>query len=213
MFKVANERYKQLGLLSVAKGLPYSAKADFETALTHSPDHPVAVTELANILLDVFSEKVLPPPVMPALDGSDDGDKADQASPRKAMQQVFAETLPSSPLGLGPVVTKTDAVPLSPQGDAAGRSPYDQLPAPYKASKLPLVDRLSARERAFTLLSGLTRLGTGWDNSAAWFAMARAHEESGQAEKAKEVLWWCVELEEAKGVREWRSLGNGGYII
>ncbi|GAB0136758.1 hypothetical protein EsDP_00005049 [Epichloe bromicola] len=206
--------WSELGLLGVAKGLPYSAKADFEMALTHSPDHPVAITELANILLDVFSEKLLPPPVMQALDGSDDGDKAGQtSSPRKAVQQVFADTLPSSPLGLGPVVTKTDAVPLSPQGDAAGRSPHDQLPAPYKASKLPLVDRLSARERAFTLLSGLTRLGTGWDNSDAWFALARAHEESGQAEKAKEVLWWCVELEEAKGVREWRSLGNGGYII
>lgn len=97
--------------------------------------------------------------------------------------------------------------------DTAARNEPDQLPAPYKATHLPLADRLAARERAFTLLSGLTRLGTGWDNSDAWFALARAHEESGQPEKAKEVLWWCVELEEAMGVREWRCLGNGGYIL
>ncbi|KAG5979478.1 hypothetical protein E4U55_005116 [Claviceps digitariae] len=218
--------WSELGLLGLAKGHPYSAKSDFETALTHSPDHPVAITELANILLDVYSEKLLPPPTVPALDSADNSDRASLAWPRKAVQEVFAETLPSSPLGLGPATTNG----VSPQSQqnvaddddddaaaaaaaAGGSGTYDQLPAPYKATKLPLVDRLSARERAFTLLSGLTRLGTGWDNSDAWFALARAHEENGQTEKAKEILWWCVELEEAKGVREWRSLGNGGYII
>ncbi|KAG5927120.1 hypothetical protein E4U42_002569 [Claviceps africana] len=214
--------WSELGLLGLAKGLPYSAKSDFETALTHSPDHPVAVTELANILLDVYSEKLLPPPTVPALDSADNPDRAGLAWPEKAAQEVVAETLPSSPLGLGPG-TKNGASPRLSQtskdgggdghGHAAAPSTYDPLPAPYKATRLPVVDRLSARERAFTLLSGLTRLGTGWDNSDAWFALARAHEEIGQAEKAKEVLWWCVELEEAKGVREWRSLSNGGYII
>ncbi|KAG5939470.1 hypothetical protein E4U53_007798, partial [Claviceps sorghi] len=212
--------WSELGLLGLAKGLPYSAKSDFETALTHSPDHPVAITELANILLDLYSEKLLPPPTVPALDSADNADGAGVTWPTEAVQEVFAETLPSAPLGLGGPGTKNGVSPRLLQkneddghGHAAAPSTYDQLPAPYKATKLPLVDRLSARERAFTLLSGLTRLGTGWDNSDAWFALARAHEESGQAEKAKEVLWWCVELEEAKGVREWRSLSNGGYII
>lgn len=205
--------------MELAKGNPYSAKSDFETALTHSPDHPVAITELANILLDVYSEKLMPLPIVPALESADNSDRAGLTWPRKAVQEVFAETLPSSPLGLGvsPPLQQKDAADDDNNDDVvsagAASSTYDQLPAPYKATKLPLVDRLSARERALSLLSGLTRLGTGWDNSDAWFALARAHEESGQAEKAKEVLWWCVELEEAKGVREWRSLGNGGYII
>ncbi|KAG6002870.1 hypothetical protein E4U21_002722 [Claviceps maximensis] len=221
--------WSELGLLGLAKGLPYNAKSDFETALTHSPDHPVAITELANILLDIYSEKLLPSPTVPTLDSTENSDRLGLAWPGKsAMQETFADALPSSPLGLG-LATHNGASARFQQKDAtaaaddddnvaaisavAASSTYDQLPAPYKAIKLPLVDRLSARERAFTLLSGLTRLGTGWDNSDAWFALARAHEERGQAEKAKEVLWWCVELEEAKGVREWRSLGNGGYII
>lgn len=121
------------------------------------------------------------------------------------------KTLPSAPLGLGPS-------PESSSGsgsDAATSSSHrnDELPEPYKATCLPLVDRLAARDRAYALLSGLTRLGTGWNDSDAWFALARAYEESGQPDKAKEVLWWCVELEEARGVRDWRCLGGGGYVI
>ncbi|KAG6304607.1 hypothetical protein E4U45_001352 [Claviceps purpurea] len=217
--------WSELGLLGLARGLPYNAKADFETALTHSPDHPVAITELANILLDVYSEKLLPAPTVPAMNLFDHADRAGSTWPLKTAQDAVTETLPSSPLGLGPATTGVPPPLVSPKDGndadgvdgvfsaAATSSTCGQLPAPYKAAHLPLVDRLSARERASTLLSGLTRLGTGWDNTDAWFALARAHEESGQAEKAKEVLWWCIELEEAKGVREWRSLGNGGYII
>ncbi|KAK2594934.1 hypothetical protein QQS21_007337 [Conoideocrella luteorostrata] len=203
--------WSELGLLGVAKGVPYSAKTDFETALTYSPDHPEAIVGLSNILLDIFSEKLLPPPTLPPLDGSDHTDKGGHLWTKQTVREGFAGMLPSSPLGLGPAVDGLSQ--LSVHDDAAARSMYDQLPAPYKATHLPLVDRLAARERAFTLLTGLTRLGTGWDNSDAWFALARAHEESGQLDKAKEVLWWCVELEEAMGLREWRCLGNGGYII
>ncbi|OAQ70087.1 filamentation protein [Pochonia chlamydosporia 170] len=203
--------WSELGLLGVAKGLPFEAKSDFETALTHSPDHAAATVGLSNILLDIFSEKVLPPPTMPALDGLDHNEKEGFQPPNQTYHKRFAGTLPSSPLGLGPSI----AAPISSLTleDTVAKSKHDQLPVPYKATYLPLVDRLAARERAFTLLSGLTRLGNGWDNSEAWFALARAHEESGQPDKAKEVLWWCVELEEAMGVREWRCLGNGGYII
>lgn len=86
------------------------------------------------------------------------------------------------------------------------------LAPPHKATSLPLVDRLAARDRAYGLLSGLTRLGSGWDYSEAWFVMARAHEEGGEEERAKEALWWCVELEEGRGVRGWGD-GGGGYII
>jgi cargo-transport protein YPP1 len=78
------------------------------------------------------------------------------------------------------------------------------LEPPYKASSLPLIDRLAARDRAYGLLAGLTKLGSAWNYSDAWFALARAHEESGQPDKAKEVL----------GVRQWSSVsGAGGYVL
>lgn len=117
--------------------------------------------------------------------------------------------LPSVPLGLN--ITKPK--PTSPPTTSTFIDEDDQLPAPYKATSLPLVDRLAARDRAYALLSTLTKLGSAWNMSEAWFALARAHEESGQPDKAKEVLWWCVELEEGTGVRDWRCLGSGGYII
>ncbi len=68
------------------------------------------------------------------------------------------------------------------------------------------LSRLAARDRAYGLLSALTKSGSGWDNSEAWFALARAYEEGGQVEKAKESLWWVVELEEGRGVRRWGNI-------
>lgn len=183
------------------------------------PDHPAAIVGLSNILLDIYSEKLLPTPAIPSLDGHE---IFDDIRPTKASSSsTTLKTLPYTPLGL--VSDLSAAETLSSEADeketakaaGSGSDPEDEdeLPEPYKAFHLPLVDRLAARDRAFTLLSGLTRLGTGWDYSDAWFALARAHEENGQVEKAREVLWWCVELEEAMGVRDWRSLAAGGYII
>jgi hypothetical protein len=77
----------------------------------------------------------------------------------------------------------------------------------------PLLNRLAARDRAFGLLSTLTKLGSGWDYSEAWFALSRAYEESGQVEKTKEVLWWCVELEDTHPVRSWKSVALGGFVL
>ena len=69
-----------------------------------------------------------------------------------------------------------------------------------------LLSRLAARDRAYGLLSALTRSGTGWDSSEAWYGLATAYEASGQIKKAKEALWWVVKLEEGKGVRTWDSI-------
>lgn len=69
-----------------------------------------------------------------------------------------------------------------------------------------LLARLAARDRAYGLLSALTKSGQGWDCSEAWFALARAYEESGQVEKAKEALWWVVELEDGRGLRGWECV-------
>ena len=66
-----------------------------------------------------------------------------------------------------------------------------------------ILSRLAARDRAYGLLSALTKSGSGWDCSEAWYALAEAYEKGGQIEKAKEALWWVVELEEGRGVRHW----------
>lgn len=76
-----------------------------------------------------------------------------------------------------------------------------------------MLDRLAARDRAYGLLNGLTKLGMGWNYSEAWYTLARAYEECGQVDKAREVLWWCVELEEGKAVRWWDCVGAGGYVL
>ncbi|KAH7329347.1 hypothetical protein B0I35DRAFT_473963 [Stachybotrys elegans] len=202
--------WTELGLLSQAKDELYTARSDFESALTHCPDHPGATVGLSNILLDVYSEKLRPAPAIPSLNIEAFLKPPSKPAMPAEVPKAVVKTLPSTPLGLGgssiASSTKTDNSPSTPDTD-------EDLPAPYKATRLPLVDRLAARDRAFALLSGLTRLGSGWNYSEAWFALARAHEESGQPDKAKEVLWWCVELEEAAGVRDWRSLGSGGYVV
>jgi hypothetical protein len=152
----------------------------------------------------MYTETLLPPPAIPSLELPDrrDGRSAAKKTPR-------IRTLPYIPLGLGP--TNPPETPA--KAARPGTKTEHQLVPPHKATSLPLVDRLAARDRAYGLLSGLTKLGTGWNNAEAWFALARAHEESGQADKAKEVLWWCVELEEGSAVRDWRCLCSGGYVL
>ena len=77
-----------------------------------------------------------------------------------------------------------------------------------KIDSTQLLAHLAARDRAYGLLSALTKSGQGWDYSEAWMALARAYELSGQVDKAKEALWWVVELEEGRGVREWAVAGG-----
>jgi hypothetical protein len=63
------------------------------------------------------------------------------------------------------------------------------------------------------LLSTLTKLGEGWDSSEVWFALARAYELSGQVDKAKDALWWVVELEDTRPIRGWKCVGPGGFAL
>ncbi|KAI1766357.1 TPR-like protein [Hypoxylon sp. FL1150] len=212
------------GYLAVSEDAPYIAREYFEEALMHHPDHPSAIVGLANILLDIYSEVLLPPPAIPSIalpesqstNGLPPKSKAQKAHTR-AQKTGTLPALPSIPLGLGGSVADNIGSPLSNKTPfldyESNTSSVEELPAPYKAVSLPLVDRLAARDRAYGLLSGLTKLGTGWNYSDAWFALARAHEESGQTDKAKEALWWCVELEEGMGVREWNSVGANGYVL
>lgn len=75
------------------------------------------------------------------------------------------------------------------------------------------LNRLGARDRAYGLLSSLTKRGSSWDNSEAWYALSRAYEAGGQVDKLKEVLWWCVELEDRRPIRHWSNIGSGVYVL
>lgn len=77
-----------------------------------------------------------------------------------------------------------------------------------KIDSTEALSRLAARDRAYGLLSALTKSGQGWDCSEAWMALARAYELGGQIDRAKEALWWVVELEDGRGVREWSVVGG-----
>ncbi|KAL7626300.1 hypothetical protein AAE478_003071 [Parahypoxylon ruwenzoriense] len=214
----------EMGHLAVSEGTPYTARDYFEEALMHYPDHPSAIVGLSNILLDVYSEVLLPPPAIPGI-VLPDGELVTLIPPHPNTHKTQAGsskaenllTLPSTPLGLGG--SMVDGLAWSSPDratssiDESDGPSTEELPAPYKAVSLPLVDRLAARDRACGLLSSLTKLGTGWNYSDAWFALARAHEESGQPDKAKEALWWCVELEEGIGVREWNCVSANGYVL
>ncbi|KAK5664037.1 hypothetical protein OQA88_251 [Cercophora sp. LCS_1] len=199
--------------LSVARERPYQARSDFEAALTHFADHPAAVVGLSNILMDIYNETLLPPPAVPGLGmvAVAKGDAEHTTLPGKG-QGKQGDELPSQPLGL--VKTKVVTTePPKPFYESPKSPSYTELPPPHQAKSLPLLDRLAARDRAYMLLSGLTKLGSGWNHSEAWFALARAYEESDQADKAKDALWWCVELEDAMGARDWGCVGVGGYVL
>lgn len=222
-----------MGYLSIAKDNPDSARLGFEAALTHYPDHPAAIVGLSNILLDLYTEKIVPPKAFSGLDlvgGAEampgtDQSTADIISPPRHSTSP-PKLLPTEPLGLGAFKTPSNRAessfshkhahapaPAAAAAAAAAAHHDSHLAPPYKAASMPLVDRLASRDRAYGLLSNLTKLGSGWNYSEAWFALGRAHEASGQTGKAKEVLWWCVELEEGMGVREWDCVNTGGYVL
>ncbi|KAM0324356.1 hypothetical protein ACHAQA_008137 [Verticillium albo-atrum] len=209
--------WAELGYLSLARDAPYDARSEFESALTHFPNHPSAIVGLSSILLDIYTEQIRPPPAVPNLsieDGLSILDLTTSASLPRITTPVSG--LRAAPLGLGPdspANSSTHSDSCAVHDKDSDQEDDDKLPAPYKATSVPLIDRLAARDRASGLLTGLTKLGSAWDYPEAWFALARAHEESGLPERAKEVLWWCVELEEGRGVREWRCLGSGGYVL
>jgi hypothetical protein len=43
--------------------------------------------------------------------------------------------------------------------------------------------------------------------------LARAHELSREIDKAKQALWWVVELEDNRPLRGWREVSPGGYTL
>ena len=220
-------KFQKRGYLAVAETSPYAALGNFESALSHFADHPSAIVGLSNILLDIYSEELLPPPSIPSL--------VLPSSLSTPSSSTVNTSVPATPLTTqSPPIKPSSSLPIIPHGpiglastklrpNGASHTPQESTSTPesqtsglepsYKGSSASLLDRLAARDRAYGLLTALTKLGTGWNYSEAWFALARAYEEGGQPDKAREVLWWCVELEEGRGVRDWSVVGSGGYVL
>ncbi|TAQ86666.1 hypothetical protein B7494_g5025 [Chlorociboria aeruginascens] len=202
--------FSERGYLAIAESSPYTALASFESALTRFPDHPSAIVGLSNILLDIYAEVLLPLPAIPplVLPGPLSSPSASTLNtftpktehPSPTQQTSSTPVLRHGPLGLPSAFIKPPTTPSTTKS-------LSSTPA-----STALLDKLAARDRAYGLLSMLTKLGSGWNYSEAWFALARAYEEGGQLEKTREVLWWCVELEEGRAVRSWEPGIIGKHI-
>lgn len=191
--------YAEQGFLSKVQSRPHEAIEHFETALIRDPDHPKANVGLANILLDIWDQKV---PVE-----LQQGEVKYDASTLSLLAVSAAERNPPSKQP-----QHTD--PMQSLEITEARQSADIKSASLSSDEeSKLINRLAARDRAYGLLSGLTKRGSSWDNSEAWYALSRAYEAGGQIEKLKEVLWWCVELEDRRPIRHWSNVGSGVYVL
>ncbi|KAF2484622.1 hypothetical protein BDY17DRAFT_132265 [Neohortaea acidophila] len=196
------ETWSAKGYLALARTQPFLAIDNFEQALAHSPDHAEAILGLSNLLLDIYEEKI------PA------------EEPRPSLTQ---RPTSSNPTINGPIPAAPDIPPNPPS--TTTNAEQNPTPAPTQSTtpnprrrqnKDPTpaeLNRLASRDRAYMLLSHLTRLGSGWDSAEAWSSLARAYELSRQVSKAKEALWWVVELEGGAPVRQWKEVGAGGFTL
>jgi hypothetical protein len=185
----------QKGDLATARGLHFEASSHYEDSLSYFPDHPASIISLSSQLLNIYTEKMPAEPPQSHLPTQHT--TSSTATTSLALTSVPGQSSSTSRL--------PEAVPAS--GAVPTHASTRKDPAPAE------LNRLAARERAYMLLSGLTRLGAGWDDSEAWLELARAHELSGQVSKAKEALWWVVELEETRPVRGWRDVAVGGLAL
>jgi len=211
---IAREREESEGSV-VSEGIR-EAVDQYEQCLMYFQNHSGGIVGLSNVLLDYYERKV-------ELGKRVDGAKA-------AWSTVAAAATASGP---SPNLKVEEQVEerarrhrreLSRQSidepasngnleDATGAGGHAARVKDDELKKTPEnLNRLAARDRAYGLLSTLTKLGSGWDNSEAWLALARANELGGEVEKAKEILWWCVELEDTRPIRHWHNIG-GGYVL
>ncbi|KAL4870519.1 hypothetical protein BDV12DRAFT_165757 [Aspergillus spectabilis] len=182
--------YAERGLLLNAQSRPHDAMEQFEEALLYNPDHPKATISLGNLLLDIWDQKL---PLQPPEPGV----------------ETNLSTMTSPP-----VKKLNESKRLNRSGVSDLAKPKTQSSTSTTEDEEPkLINRIAARERAYCLLSALTKRGTSWDNSEAWFALSRAYEAVGQTQKLKEVLWWCIELEDRRPIRHWSNIGSGAYVL
>lgn len=173
--------------------------ASYEQALSYFPDHPAGIIGISNLLMDIFEEKIPPEePIVPL--------HPLPLTTGSLIREVRpALTRPNSSATLPASRPMSQHVVISQAVDEIKERRVDPSPA--------VLNRLAARDRAYMLLMNLSKLGIGWDNSEAWYALARAHELSREIGKAKSALWWVVELENDRPVRDWQETSPGGYTI
>ena len=174
-------------------------------------DHLEATVGLCNALLDISSTKRL---------GPFSGFTAimhNNVTPVSPVVSSFASSSIKDhpPSTLKPSSSRLSTLEIPEDNTANARTKLDEDSAQSVRSEDGFLglDQLAARDRAYALLLSLTKLGTGWDSSGAWFTLARAYEESGQMGKAREVLWWCIELEDTVPIRHWRNAEAHGYVL
>ncbi|KAI9374920.1 hypothetical protein BJX61DRAFT_495969 [Aspergillus egyptiacus] len=183
--------YTERGLLLNARSRPHEAMEHFEEALLYNADHPKATISLANLLLDIWDQKL---PLQPLEPGVETGLSSLTPPPARKKSSESKR------------LSRTELLDLT--------KPKTQSPVSTVEEEEPkLINRIAARERAYSLLSALTKRGTSWDNSEAWFTLSRAYEAVGQMQKLKDVLWWCIELEDRRPIRHWSNIGSGVYVL
>ncbi|KAH8702530.1 putative filamentation protein [Talaromyces proteolyticus] len=188
--------YAEQGALCQAQSSPHEAMEFYEEAVARVPNHPRATIGLSSLLLDIWDEKIPAQPLRPTLDHG----TSTLASARTTTQPTTRN---------GSKRTNADTV------ESVIENIYSERPpsAVKKDERVRHMNRLAARDRAYGLLSMLTKTGSSWDNSEAWFTLSRAYEAGSQIEKTKDVLWWCVELEDRKPIRHWWNVGSGSYVL
>jgi tetratricopeptide (TPR) repeat protein len=186
--------YAEQGLLAQAASNPHQAIRHYEAALLRYQDHPVATIGLANLLLDIWDQTLSPEPLNADVD----------------LNISRLSLLSETPKPKSAKAISTDDLKVSRETENAG--PEEAFSSAHDVEPKQL-HRLAARDRAYGLLSALTKLGSSWDSSEAWYALSRAYEAGEQVEKLKEVLWWCIELEDRRPIRHWSNIGSGLYVL
>lgn len=185
------------GQLAQAEGLLRDALRSYEESVQYNPTHLVGTIGLCNLLLDIYDEKF---PVDDDEDGEEQGVRPSSSSSVNNNNNKKKERGVSNDKGLKD-------------------RPSIKVPEPYRKEyptdepSPKLTNRLAARDRASMLLSMLTKTGHAWDSSEAWYLLSRANEQTGDIGKTRDLLWWCIELEDKKPIRHWSSLGPGGYVL
>ncbi|RMD42552.1 hypothetical protein DV735_g2622, partial [Chaetothyriales sp. CBS 134920] len=165
----------------------------FESCLMYFPNHPGGIVGLSNVLLDYYERKVELDKTVNVTSPQDKSHVAPTQAPSKESKEL--ERLH--------ITDRTETSATNSHADRGEDEEYHTAPpSKVNSSSIQTADdiekapgtlnRLAARDRAYGLLSTLTKLGSGWDNSEAWYALSRAHELAGDLDKAKEVLWWVI---------------------
>lgn len=206
LLAIAREREESEGG-GISEGVR-EAVEQYEQCLMYFHHHAGGIVGLSNVLLDYYERKV------------ELGKKVDGAKPPLSMVAAPAakveEQVGERPRRYRREFSRQSIDEPAVNGNlesAMGGVGHSQRVKDDELKKTPEnLNRLAARDRAYGLLTTLTKLGSGWDNSEAWLALARANELGGEIEKSKEILWWCVELEDTRPIRHWHNIG-GGYVL